>query len=166
MEFCKKLCKKWIFFFQNDSVENSLICPRTKSASHCPTELFPIYSNNHWTIRRRDNHIVVPSSDRIKLKIDGFYVCSNKIICHNCIVKPWIKICMKYKLKIVAKINLNFKQNQKILQTQKLLRTLYISSSVMLWPPAQHLRFTRCNILQFHCSKVLRQFAMSSQRAT
>ena len=72
MEFCKKLCKKWIFFFQNNSVENSLICPRTKSASHCLTELFPIYQNKHWTIRRRDDHIVVQSSHRNISKIDGF----------------------------------------------------------------------------------------------
>ena len=69
-EFSKRLCKTWIFSLQNNSVENSLICPKTKSASHCPTELFPIYPNNHWTIRRRDDHIVVPSSNRIKLKID------------------------------------------------------------------------------------------------
>ena len=68
-EFCKKFCRKW-FFFQNNFVENSLICPKNKSLNHCPTELFPIYSNNHWTIRRRDDHIVVPSSNRIKLKID------------------------------------------------------------------------------------------------
>ena len=47
-----------------------MICPKNKSASHCPTELFPIYPNNQWTIRQRDNHIVVPSSNRIKLKID------------------------------------------------------------------------------------------------
>ena len=62
------------FFFQNDSVENSLICPRTKSASHCLTELFQIYQNKHWTIRRRDDHIVVPSSNRIKSKVDWIYV--------------------------------------------------------------------------------------------
>ena len=41
------------FFFQNNSVENSLICPKDKSASHCPIELFPIYPNIHWTIRQR-----------------------------------------------------------------------------------------------------------------
>ena len=70
MEFCKKLFKKWILFFQNNSVKNSLKCPRTKSASHCLTEIFPIYQNKHWTISRRDNHIVVPLSNRIKLKID------------------------------------------------------------------------------------------------
>ena len=73
MEFCKKLCKKWIFF-QNNSVENSLICPRTKSASHCLTELFPIYQNKHWTIRRRDDHIVVQSSHLNIFKIDWFLV--------------------------------------------------------------------------------------------
>ena len=65
-------CVKNGFFLQNNSVENSLICPKNKSASHCPTELFPIYPNNHWTIRQRDDHIVIPSSNRIKLKIDWF----------------------------------------------------------------------------------------------
>ena len=67
-------CVKNGFFLQNNSVENSLICPKNKSASHCPTKLFPIYPNNHWTIRRWDDHIVVPSSNRIKLKIDWFLV--------------------------------------------------------------------------------------------
>ena len=71
MVFCKKLCKKWIFF-QNNSVENSLICPRTKSASHCLTELFPIYQNKQWTIRRRDDRSVDPSYHLIILKIVGF----------------------------------------------------------------------------------------------
>ena len=71
------------FFFQNNSVEDSLICPRTKSASHCLTKLFPIYQNKHWTIRRRDDHIVVPSSNRIKLKIDWFI--------HNFLVPHWAK---------------------------------------------------------------------------
>ena len=65
-------CVKNGFFLQNNSVENSLICPKNKSASHCPTELFPIYPNIHWTMRRRDDHIIVPSSNRIKLKIDWF----------------------------------------------------------------------------------------------
>ena len=68
------------FFLQNNSVENSLICPKNKSASHCLTELFPIYPNNHWTIRWRDNHIVVPSSNRIKLKIDWFLVLVRKAL--------------------------------------------------------------------------------------
>ena len=68
-EFCKKLCKKWIFL-QNNSVENSFICPRTKSASQCLTELFPIYQNKHWTIRWRDDHIVVQLSHRNIFKID------------------------------------------------------------------------------------------------
>ena len=82
-EFCKKLCKKLIFFLQNNSVENSLICPKKKSASHCPTELFPIYPNNHWTIRRRDDHIVVPSSNRIKLKIDWFLLTNTYLGVHR-----------------------------------------------------------------------------------
>ena len=80
MEFWNKLCKKWFFFFQNNSVKNSLICPKDKSVNHCPTELFPIYPNNHWTIKQRDNHIVVPSSNiyRIKLKIDWFLTDSHR----------------------------------------------------------------------------------------
>ena len=70
--FERNFVKKMDFFSQNDSLENSLICPKNKSASHCPTELFPIYPINHWTIRRRDNHTVVPSSHRIILKIVRF----------------------------------------------------------------------------------------------
>ena len=51
----------------------SLICPKTKSATHCLTELFPIYQNKHWTIRWHDNPFVDPSSHRICiLKIVGF----------------------------------------------------------------------------------------------
>ena len=69
--FARNCVKNW-FFLQNNSVENSLVCPKNKSASHCPTGLFPIYPNNHWTIRRRDDHIVVPSSHCNILKIDWF----------------------------------------------------------------------------------------------
>ena len=78
MNFARN-CVKNGFFFQNSSLENSLICP-TKSASHCPTELFPIYPNNHWTIRRRDDHIVVPSSNRIKSKIDYPHVMEGGLV--------------------------------------------------------------------------------------
>ena len=60
------------FFFQNNSVENSLICPKDKSANHCPIEIFPIYQKKHWTIRRWDDHIVVQTSRRNMFKIDGF----------------------------------------------------------------------------------------------
>ena len=67
-------CVKNGFFLQNNSVENSLICPKNKSASLCPTELFPIYPNNHRTIRRRDDHIVVPSSHRNISKIDWILI--------------------------------------------------------------------------------------------
>ena len=73
-EFCKKLCKKLVFFLQNNSVGNILICPRANSSHHCLTELFSIYQNKHWTIRRRDDHIVVPSSDRNILKIDWILI--------------------------------------------------------------------------------------------
>ena len=40
---------------------------KSKSLSHCLTELFPIYQNKHWTVRRQDNHSVNPSSHRITL---------------------------------------------------------------------------------------------------
>ena len=48
----------------------SLICPKAKSATHCLTELFSIYQNKHCTTRRRDDHIVISSSQRIISKID------------------------------------------------------------------------------------------------
>ena len=51
---------------------NSFICPKTKSATRCLTELFPIYQNKHWNIRQLDNHTFVPLSYRIILKIVGF----------------------------------------------------------------------------------------------
>ena len=51
-----------------------MIYTKAKPASHCLTELFSIYQNKHWTIRRRDDHIIVPSSNRIKLKIDWFNI--------------------------------------------------------------------------------------------
>ena len=49
-------------------------CPRAKSSNHCLTELFSIYQNKHWTIRRRDNHIVVQSSHLNISKIDWLLV--------------------------------------------------------------------------------------------
>ena len=49
-----------------------MICPKTKSATHCLTKLFPIYQNKHWTIRQQDDRSVHPSSRRIILKIVGF----------------------------------------------------------------------------------------------
>ena len=53
---------------------NSLKYPKTKSLSHCLTELFPINQNNVWTIRRWDDHTIIPSSHRIILKIVVFLV--------------------------------------------------------------------------------------------
>ena len=50
---------------------NNLICPKTKTATHCLTKLFSIYQNKHWTIRRPDNHTAVPLYHRIILKIVG-----------------------------------------------------------------------------------------------
>ena len=60
------------FYFQSNSVMNSLKCPKSKSLSHCLTELFPFYQNKHWTIQRRDDRSVDPSFHRIILKIVGF----------------------------------------------------------------------------------------------
>ena len=40
--------------------------------SHCLIELFPIYQNKHWTIRRQDDQSVEPSYHSIILKIVGF----------------------------------------------------------------------------------------------
>ena len=51
---------------------NSLKCPKSKSLSHCLTQLFPIYQNKPWTIRQQDYRFVDPSSHRIILKIVGF----------------------------------------------------------------------------------------------
>ena len=55
----------------------TLLCPESKSLSHCFTELFPIYQNKHWTIEWWDDRFVDPSSHRIILKIVGFkkYLC-------------------------------------------------------------------------------------------
>ena len=53
---------------------NSLKCPKSKSLSHCLTELFPIYQNKHWTIRWQKDHSVNPWSHRIILKIVGFLI--------------------------------------------------------------------------------------------
>jgi hypothetical protein len=59
--------------FASNSVMNSLKCPKSKSLSHCLTELFPIYQNKHWTIRRRNDCFVHLPFHRIILKIDGFH---------------------------------------------------------------------------------------------
>ena len=58
------------FYFQSNSVKSNFICPKAKSATHFLTELFPIYQNKHWTIRQRDDHIVVQSSQGNISKID------------------------------------------------------------------------------------------------
>ena len=60
------------FYFQSNSVMNSLKCPKSKSLTHCFTELFPIYQKNHWTIRRWDDQTTVPSTHHIISKIVGF----------------------------------------------------------------------------------------------
>jgi hypothetical protein len=73
-EFCKKLYKKMEFYFQSNSVMNSLKCPKLKSLSHCFTEFFPFYQNKHWTIQQREDRSVDPSFHCIKMKIVGFFV--------------------------------------------------------------------------------------------
>ena len=60
------------FYFQSNSVMNSLKCPKSKSLSHCLTELFPFYQNKHWTIQRQDDRSVDPSFHCIILKIVRF----------------------------------------------------------------------------------------------
>ena len=69
MNFARNCVKK---YFQSNSVMNSLKYPKSKSLSYCLTELFPIYQNKHWTIRRWDDRSVDPSYHRIKFKIVGF----------------------------------------------------------------------------------------------
>ena len=60
------------FYFQSNSVMNSLKCPKSKSLSYCLTELFTIYQNKHWTIRQWDNCSIHPSFHHITLKTVGF----------------------------------------------------------------------------------------------
>ena len=66
------ICHRSIYF-QSNSVMNSLKCPKSKSLSHCLTELLQIYQNKHWTIKRRDDCSVDPLSHRLILKIVGFW---------------------------------------------------------------------------------------------
>ena len=47
------------FYFQSNSVMNSLKCPKAKSQNHCLTELLLIYQNNIKAIRWWDNHPIV-----------------------------------------------------------------------------------------------------------
>ena len=48
--------------------------PKTKLATHCLTELFPICQNKHWTIRRQDDCSVGLSSHGIILEIVRFEI--------------------------------------------------------------------------------------------
>ena len=47
---------------------------KSKSLSHCPTALFSIYQNKHWTIRQLDDRSVDPSSSPTILKIVWFHM--------------------------------------------------------------------------------------------
>ena len=49
-----------------------MICPKAKLATHCLIKLFPVYHYNHWTIWRRDDCSIDPSSHCIILKIVRF----------------------------------------------------------------------------------------------
>ena len=60
------------FYFQNNSVMNSLKCSKSKSLSHCLTELFPFYQNKNWTIQRRNDGSVDQPFHCILSKIVGF----------------------------------------------------------------------------------------------
>ena len=72
MEFRKKLYKKMEFYFQSNSVMNSLKYPKSNSLSHCLTKLFPFYQNKHWTIQRRNDGSVDQPFHCILSKIVGF----------------------------------------------------------------------------------------------
>ena len=72
--FARNFVKKIELYFQSNSVMNGLKCPKSKSLSNCLTELFPIYQNKHWTIRRQKDRFVNPSFHRIMLNIIWFLV--------------------------------------------------------------------------------------------
>ena len=75
---------KMEFYFQSNSVRNSLKFSKAKSPSHCLTELLPIYQNNILTNSWWDDHTTVSSYHHIILKIVRFLVCflkSNLIFC-------------------------------------------------------------------------------------
>ena len=84
------------FYFQSNSVMNSLKCPKSKSLSHCLTELFPFYQNKHWTIQRRNDGSVDQPFHRILWKIVGFqlrYVHRSQkaVICHLFMVNRFFR---------------------------------------------------------------------------
>ena len=65
---------------------NSLICPKTNSATHCVTELFPIYQNKHWTIRRREVILLVYKVDH-QVALAYLYHILNKCGTKYCVVQ-------------------------------------------------------------------------------
>ena len=67
--FARNYIKETEFYFQTNSVMNSLKCPKSKSLSHFLTESFQIYQN----MRRRDNSSFDPLSHHIILKIYHFF---------------------------------------------------------------------------------------------
>ena len=94
------------FYFQSNSVMNSLKCPKSKSLSHCLTKLFPFYQNKHWTIQRRNDGSVDPPLHRILSKIEWIFVfpaygkfpCIKKIY-EKCVYNFWFQILEKVDCK-------------------------------------------------------------------
>ena len=68
------------FYFQSNSLMNSLKCPKAKSLSRCLTELIPIYQKKIWTIRWWANRTIVTSSHRIKYVEDCRISCNHHIL--------------------------------------------------------------------------------------
>ena len=64
------------FYLQNNSVENSLICPRAKSSNQYLTKSFSIYQNKHWTIRRWDDHSMTNRPTVLNWRLSDFWLSS------------------------------------------------------------------------------------------
>ena len=58
-----------------------MICPNTKSATHCLTELFPIYQNKHWTIRLRDDHTDCRICAQASMKCSSWTIQKKSLSC-------------------------------------------------------------------------------------
>ena len=123
---------------QTNSVKNSLICPRAKSSSHCLTELFSIYQNKNWTIRRRYDHIVVPLSNRIKLKIDWFQVKRDMVtlVFYGVVTTVYNTKCI-INLKLNTTQNISYKKYRKFISS----KTTNLTKSALKNQPKSLIRF-------------------------